>query len=53
MKRTLRPFILRLINALFPHEPTIPPRKRTIAHRHTKKTERRRIRERKPKEPKS
>ena len=53
MKRTLRPFVLRLLDAMFPHDPTIPPRKRTITHRHVKKTARRRIRERKPKEPKS
>ena len=53
MRRRHRPLILRLIDAAFPDDPTIPPRRHKIAHKHRKDAKRRRIRERKPKEPKS
>lgn len=52
MKYSRRPFILRLLDAIFPSDPTIPPRRRPTIETHVKKAERRHIRERKPKEPK-
>lgn len=52
MKRTLRPFVLRLIDALFPSDPTIPPGRRADAQRHRKAGKLSSTARRKPKETK-
>lgn len=52
MKRTQRPLVLRLIDALFPRYPTIPPTKRATAHKYRKPSKLSSAAKRKPKEPK-